>query len=392
MNKKKIIMLAYSDYMTDTRVRREAESLSASPEYQVKVITLKKENEPRRFSLKGVEIIEVNIAKYRGENPFRYILSYGNFFIKTFMECTRLSLKKDLDAVHIHNMPDFLVFAALLPKLMGKPVTLDIHDTMPETFGSKFGNSSRLTRWLLKKEESLSCLFSNRLICVNDIQRNKLLSRGIPAGKITVLMNVPDPKIFNLDQFSKEENQALNEFNLVYHGTIAHRLGVELILEALHILRKKIPNIRLSLWGNKEEGQRILGSHIKDLNLNGQVVINEAIPADQLPGKLIKMDLGIIGNRNNKATELMLPVKMMEYIALKIPVVAPRTKAICHHFAEDMISYYEPENVESMADAIYNMYVNPDIRQKKAEKAYEFLQTISWNKQKENLFKIYRNL
>lgn len=385
-------MIAYSDYLTDTRVRREAESLVASQEFQVQVITLKKEKKPKQFNIEGVEIIEVNTAKYRGGNQFRYLLSYSNFFIKALLVCNRLTLKRKLDAVHVHNMPDFLVFAALLPKLMGKPITLDIHDTMPETFGSKFGNSSRVSQWLLKHEESLSCSFADRLICVNEIQKTKLLSRGITSEKITVLMNVPDPKIFNVDRVSRKENQASDGFNLVYHGTIAYRLGVDLILKALHALQEKIPGIRLHLWGRKDEAEMILGNQIMDLHLNGQVIINEAIPAEQLPSELIKMDLGVIGNRDNVATELMLPVKMMEYFSLKIPVVAPRTKAISHYFGEDMLMYYDPENVESMADAIYKMYADEELRRKKADKAYEFIQTISWDRQKEALFKIYRDL
>lgn len=392
MNKKTIVMIAYSDYPTDTRVRREAEALSASNRYLVRVITLRNGAIPKRTLLEGVEIIEVNTPKYRGKNQLRYLVSYGNFFIKAMLECSRLILKKELDAVHIHNMPDFLVFAALLPKLMGKPIILDIHDTMPETFGSKFGNSSRVANWSLKFEEYLSCLFADRLISVNDMQKDKILSRGINPGKITILMNVPDPKIFDVSQLKNKQNRLSDGFNLVYHGTIAHRLGVDLILEALHSLRDQIPNIKLHIWSRKEEAQTILGNQIRELHLDDRVMINDMIPAEKLSQMLAPMDVGVIGNRVNMATELMLPVKMMEYMSLKIPVVAPRIKAIEHYFTEDMLMFYEPENVASLAAAISEFYGNEDLRMDKAEKAYRFLQTISWDKQKQDLLKIYQDL
>jgi glycosyltransferase involved in cell wall biosynthesis len=392
MNKKKIVMIAYSDYPTDTRVRREAEALFASNRYQVRVITLKNGENPKRTMLEGVEIIEVNTPKYRGKNQLRYLLSYGNFFIKAMLECSRLTLRKELDAVHIHNMPDFLVFAALFPKLLGKYITLDIHDTMLETFGSKFGNSSRVVNWLLKIEEYCSCLFANRIICVNDIQKDKMLSRGIPPGKITILMNVPDPKIFDVSQLKNKQSRLSDGFNLVYHGTIAHRLGVDLILEALYFLRDQIPEIKLHLWGRKEEAQALLGNQIRDRQLEDWVMINDIIPAEKLPEGLAPMDLGVIGNRINKATELMLPVKMMEYMSLKIPVVAPRTKTIEHYFTEGMLMFYEPENVASLAAAIRKLYGNEDLRKNKAENAYQFLQTINWDKQKQDLLKIYEDL
>jgi glycosyltransferase involved in cell wall biosynthesis len=393
MNKKTIVMIVYSDYPTDTRVRREAEALSASNRYLVQVITLRNGAIPKRTLLEGVEIIEVNTLKYRGKNQLRYLLSYGNFFIKAMLECSRLTLKKELDAVHIHNMPDFLVFAALLPKLMGKLIILDIHDTMPETFGSKFGSTSRVANWLLRFEEYCSCLFADRLISVNDIQKDKILSRGINPGKITILMNVPDPKIFDVSRLiSNNPNRQSDGFNLVYHGTIAHRLGVDLILDALHTLKDQIPNIKLHLWSRKEEAQTILGNQIRELHLEDRVMINDMIPAERLPQMLAPMDLGVIGNRVNMATELMLPVKMMEYMSLKIPVVAPRIKAIEHYFTDDMLMFYEPENVDSLAAAIRKLYGNEDLRKDKAEKAYQFLQTISWDKQKQDLLKIYQDL
>jgi len=203
---------------------------------------------------------------------------------------------------------------------------------------------------------------------------------------------VPDPKIFDVNPSKHKQNQPSNGFNLVYHGTIAHRLGVDLIVEALNILKDQIPEIKLHLWGRKGEPQTVLGSRIRDLHLEDQVMINDMVPAEKLPQVLAPMDLGVIGNRSDPATELMLPVKMMEYISLKIPVVVPRIKTIQHYFSEDMVMFFEPENVESLAAAIRELYGNEDIRKDKAEKAYQFLQTISWDKQKHDLFKIYQDL
>ena len=43
--------------------------------------------------------------------------------------------------IHVHSVPDFLVFAALVPKLLGARIILDIHDILPEFYASKFGAS-----------------------------------------------------------------------------------------------------------------------------------------------------------------------------------------------------------------------------------------------------------
>ena len=50
---------------------------------------------------------------------------------------TRLHLKHAYDVIHVHNMPDFLVFSALFPKLLGAKVILEVQDVSPELMAAK---------------------------------------------------------------------------------------------------------------------------------------------------------------------------------------------------------------------------------------------------------------
>ena len=103
------------------------------------------------------------------------------------------------------------------------------------------------------------------------------------------------------------------------------------------------------------------------------------------------MHVGVIGNRNNAASDLMLPVKLLEYISLDIPVVVPRLKTIQHYFSDDMLTYYEPESVGSLADAIYRLHCEPDRRAKQAKRARTFLDKYGWHKQGQDLVHFYRS-
>ena len=85
------------------------------------------------------------------------------------------------------------------------------------------------------------------------------------------------------------------------------------------------------------------------------------------------MDCGVIPNRINKATELQLPVKMLEYICLGMPVIASRLRTIEYYFDDDMVSYFEPENIDSMADTVLVMYRDEKRRKKQTKKAMFFL-------------------
>ena len=155
--------------------------------------------------------------------------------------------------IHVHNMPNFLVLAALPFRLAGAKVVLDVHDTLIETFASKF---SGVLKWFmnvfLRIEERLSCAIAHRVIAVNDVQKQVLLDRGIDAAKLLMLMNIPDPKRFAVKSRS-HRNAHDDQLKLVYFGTITTRLGVDLAIRAIHGIHERYPGIELHVLGNGED-------------------------------------------------------------------------------------------------------------------------------------------
>ena len=51
----------------------------------------------------------------------------------------RRHVKARYQLIHVHSVPDFLVFAAWFPKLTGAKIILDIHDLLPELYAGKYG-------------------------------------------------------------------------------------------------------------------------------------------------------------------------------------------------------------------------------------------------------------
>ena len=193
---KNVLMIVYTDYHFDARVRREAETLARTNKFRVSIIVPKNGERPRVFDIDGVRLIEVNEKKYNGKNKFWYSYSYLKFLMLCFFKCTWFFFRGQVDIVHVHNMPDILVFAAAVPRLFGRKVVLDIHDSMPETYLAKYSGDASLPFKLLCLEESASAAMAHRIICVNHVQKEVLVGRGIPSDKITILMNVPDPVLF----------------------------------------------------------------------------------------------------------------------------------------------------------------------------------------------------
>jgi glycosyltransferase involved in cell wall biosynthesis len=384
-----VCMIAYTDYSIDARVRREAETLAANG-FQVRCLTTRNGGAARQFTLEGVDVEELRVTKYRGKSTREYMSSYLQFLAAASVACLRLMARRELDVVHVHNIPDFLVLAGLLPRLTGRKVVLDVHDSVPETFAAKFSNGSLLQR-ALRLEERLSALVAHRVICVNHPQRDALVSRGIPDAKTFISMNVPDPRIFGMPPQPVALPQA-GALRLVYHGTMVHRLGVDLLIQAVARLKDAIPGVRLHLWGHGDDLPAFEALAV-ELGVQDHVEFNgTGYPLHELPERLRGMDLGVIGNRRSAAGDLMLPVKLLEYVSLGIPSVVPRLRTIAHYFTNEMVTFYEPDDVDSLAAAIRGLHGQADVRRRQAAEARDFLTQYGWERQGQELVTMYRTL
>ncbi|MFX0194930.1 MAG: glycosyltransferase family 4 protein [Candidatus Hodarchaeota archaeon] len=386
-------MITYSDYLTDTRVRREAETLASLPEYNVKVLAPKRGSLSCNYEIDNVKVLEMNVEKYRGSTKSRYIWSYIIFMAISFFTCMKLFMSKKIEIVHVHNMPDFLVFAGIVPRLFGKKLILDIHDTMPETYTAKFGSSSSLLFKVLRLEELICCGVVQKIICVNHVQRDVLLKRGIPSDKVSVSLNVPDHKRFDLGQMKRDYGIKNDCFRMVYHGLIVRRLGIDLVIKVIAQLVDEISNIEFHVWGKYGDDFDDLDGLSKELRVEDRIhFVREGVPFERVPFELKRMDIGIVGNRKNIATEIMLPVKLLEYVAIGIPVVVPRLKAIEYYFSDEMVCYFEPENVDSLASAILKLYKDKSLRRAQAQSAKAFLAQYGWDKHQEDFIDLYREI
>jgi glycosyltransferase involved in cell wall biosynthesis len=285
-----------------------------------------------------------------------------------------------------------MVFAGLIPWLCGRIIVLDVHDTLPETYAGKLGRLPGFLRTLLYLEERVCCAMASRVICVNDVQRDALVARGIPLEKITVLLNVPDEGIFRFADHFVHVNGNRPIFNLVYHGVIDRMLGLDLMLDAVARLKEKIPAVHFHIIGAGPFLDYLVEKS-KNLGLTDRVHFSmQYYPIKDLPDMLDDMDLGVIPNRRNDATELMLPVKLLEYVSLGLPAIAPRLKTIEHYFSADMVTYFEPGNVDSMTDAILAMYGDRNRRMEQMKRARTFLDRYGWERHQLDLVRMYAGL
>ena len=155
----KIAMVVHSYYPADVRVRRECEALADRGD-TVDMICLRKPDEAPVETVDNVKVHRLPVQHRRGQGPVAYIREYLNFFLRAFWALTRLHIRNRYRIVQVHNMPDFLVFVTLIPKLTGARVLLDMHDITPELFQSLYGIPEQSTTFaLLRFVEQMSLAF-----------------------------------------------------------------------------------------------------------------------------------------------------------------------------------------------------------------------------------------
>lgn len=376
-------MVVHSHYpIGEPRVEREAKALIQRG-YQVDVICLRSDKEKPFERVDGVDIFRLPVQRHRGRGPAFQMIEYMVFFILAFFRLSLLYLQRRYDSVQIHNLPDFLVFVALVPKLGGARIILDLHDLMPEFFASSFkaGMKHPAVR-LLKIQEKLSCRFADHVITVTELWRKTLIERGVAAEKASVVMNVADEAIFRrvAIPITADERKPTRTFNLIYHGTLAHRYGIDLLIEALAKLRPQIPEIHLVIHGRGEFIEE-LRQQAKTLDVESLITFStQYLPMTDVPRLIQQADLGIVPYRRDIFTDGILPTKLMEYVALGVPVLAADTPIIRQYFSEAMVQYFQPGDANDLARNILWLYEHRDRLATLAQNADQFNQQYSWNR------------
>ncbi len=382
----RILLIAYTTYVHDGRVKRHAEALAARGD-QVDVLCLDSGHNGLHC---GANVIGLKMPRYRGDSRSSYVRSYLRFFAKASWAALRLSCAARYDIVIVCTMPDAAVLCALPAKLLGSRIVLDIHDTMPELYQDKFGGRrGAIGARLLMVQERASARCADRVLAVHALHRLRLVEAGVPAHKIRTVMNASDPALFcaaaNLRACSN------GAFTLACHGTLARRLGLDIAIEALALVRPRIPGLRMMVIGTGDYLEQAKQLAVRK-NLGECVSFIDQVPVEELPRLLAAADVGLVPNRASNATHLMLPVKLLDYAALGIPAIAARLRTIEHYFGEDAVRFFEPGDAAGLAAAIEELHADRARRAELVRNARRAVERIGWPAQRTEYYRAIDSL
>jgi glycosyltransferase involved in cell wall biosynthesis len=379
----KVCMVVHQYYYRDPRVRRYAELL-ADAGAQVDVICVRDPGQPSTRPRSGVRVFTIPFSRgYGGQGS--YFFEYGVALILYSVWLLALYIRNGYGLVHVHNTPDFLIFAALIPRLLGAKLILDIHDPMPELFMSKYRKtSSSLLMQVLEAQEKLSAGLAHAVITANPTFKSNLVGRGMAADKITVIHNLPDARVFDRDAYRHEDHHDGAHFTLIYPGTIAPRYGLSVPIRALPTLVEKIQQIRLEIIGPQVSYVTELAALAEELGVSAFVTFKPTIPLEEVPRELMRADVGIYTALSDPHIDTAVPTKVLEYAVMGLPIIATRLRVLEDLFPESAICYFESGSVEQFANCVLELFNSSDRRATLVRNADQTLaRTHSWSTERQ---------
>ena len=341
----------------DPMVQREAEAL-ADAGFDVEVICLRTDGAPHRTVVNGVNVIRLPVSR-REASRIGKALSYAGFTLLAAGFLSARHIRRPYSVIQANSMPDFLVFAALVPKLLGSRVVAYMQEPTPELAATIFGTNV-LTGILARIEQS-AIRFADHTITVTDQLKQRYIERGAAADRITVVLNCVDPDRM-LEHWSPPPGQAGSSgFIVVCHGTIEDRYGQDTIIDAANLLRDEMPDLRVVMTGRGSQIPGMMKS-IDRLGLRDTVRFEGWVSRARLNEILHSADAGIVAQKASPYSHLVHTNKMVDYWIFGLPVIASRLRAVSELYDDRFLEYFEPGDAAGLAAAIRRLRADPHRR------------------------------
>ena len=345
-------------YETNSHMQQFARALADRGD-RVDVIAACRPGLPKYEVCEGVHVHRIHQRTIDETGLAVYLFRFLLFFLHASVCIARRHLKAPYDLIHVQSVPDILVFSAMVPKLFGTPVILDLRDVIPELAVTRFRvREGSIPYKLLLLSEKLSTAFADHVLVANPIWCERVSSRSAGRDKCTMINYAPDPALF----YKRRERGRDGKFVMMYPGcTLSWHQGVDIAIRALPKILRVVPQAELHIYGEGSARQplEVLAAQ---LGVGQAVRFFNLVPLATLVERMADSDLAIEPKRasdrfGNEAASTKTP----EFLAMGIPVVASRTAIAARLWDDSQLRYFRSEDEEDLAQAVLSVYQDADL-------------------------------
>jgi glycosyltransferase involved in cell wall biosynthesis len=371
----------------DRRVWQEANTLSENG-VKVSIICPIMKGYTKRYEvLNDIEI-------YRHPLPFEasgalgYLLEYSTALFWESWLSLKIYSKKRFHVIHGCNPPDLIFFVAWFYKLIGVKYVFDHHDINPELYIAKYNKKGFFYKLMILLEK-LTFKIADYSIATNESYKEIAIRRGgMDPEKVQVIRS--GPKLDRLQILPPDEKYRKGrKFLLGYVGVIGEQEGIDLLLQSFKIIVSKRDDVQLAIVGG--------GTHVEELkkictqlDLDDFVDFYGRVSDDVLVAVLNTADVCVNPDKPTEMNNLSTMNKIMEYMALKKPIVQFDLKE--GRFSAMQASLYA-NDINDFADKILDLLDDDELRLKMGQYGYDrVISELSWDHESEKLIKFYEKV
>ncbi len=259
--------------------------------------------------------------------------------------------------------PDSAMAAILLSRKRKARVIFDIHEIFHDAMLGRWikGRTGKIAGTILQQMMLMVCSRCDLVIGVS----KAVLEPYRETRTERMVVRSCAPAWFAENPLSDICGPGRDTFTLL-HGKASLSRGTDIVLKALSLAKKQIPNLRCIMFANFLETVEGYGvdefrKHVISLNVQDVVDLREGVPMQEMPSILRSCDAGLIAYDRKLGAD-SLPNKLFEYMAAGLPTIAPEYSPEIRRILETEKCGVTAdfENPSSVADAIVRIRQNPE--------------------------------
>lgn len=275
------------------------------------------------------------------------------------------------------------------PILYFKPSVVTIHDVTPYHFpGHRMSSLARRVGFRLVFKNSVSR--AKKVITVSESTKHDVIKYfNVPKDKITVTYLGVKPDFHVIKDYGiikkVKAKYGINKPFIFYVGVWRNHKNLPGLIHAFHILKTKYKlNYQLVIGGNEDPHYPEVRQTWEKLDLEKDIIrpgfiSNEELPifynaADQYVIPSFIEGFGLIG---------------IEAMACGTPVVSSNTSSL-PEVLENAAHYFDPKNHNEMAEKMYQVITNQELKQNLVEKGFQQVEKYSWQKCAKKTLNVYK--
>ena len=374
----RLLMLLHDGCPKEVRVEAQIRA-AVEAGFEVDVLALRGPGEAPEERVEGASVYRLPVSHVRGRGALGVVREYVAFTVLAAIKAAKLARRRRYGVVQVHNPPDFLMLAAVVPRLVGARIVLDVHDRAPDMFHMRFAGrpGAKLVERLLGRVERVALRAADAVLTVHEPYRQELIRQGAPPGRIEVVMNTLDERVLPKDPPQREPGT----FLVVYHGTVTPHYGVQLLPDAVAEAAHDVPGIRAEVYGDGDALSQVI-ARANELDLGERFWVSPVrLPQREVLTRVQRGSVGVVPNLPIPLNRFALSTKLFEYVALGVPVVCADLPTIRSYFSDEEVTFFRAGDHRALARALVAVAQDPDRALARVNAARRRYQAYRWSEQ-----------